>query len=40
MQKITINFKDYLAKKQNVFQKIVAFVEKFKGVGGKIEKNN
>jgi type I restriction enzyme R subunit len=30
----------YLAKKQNVFQKIVAFVEKFKGVGGKIEKNN
>jgi type I restriction enzyme R subunit len=31
---------NYLAKKQNVFQKIVAFVEKFKGVGGKIEKNN
>jgi type I restriction enzyme R subunit len=30
----------YLAKKQNVFQKIVAFVEKFKGVGGKIEKIN
>lgn len=26
----------YLAKKQNVFQKISAFVEKFKGVGGKI----
>ena len=26
----------YLAKKQNVFQKIVAFVEKFKGVGGQI----
>ena len=31
---------NYLEKKQNVFQKIVAFVEKFKGVGGKIEKNN
>jgi type I restriction enzyme R subunit len=30
----------YLTKKQNVFQKIVAFVEKFKGVGGKIEKIN
>ncbi|HDT4846887.1 TPA: type I restriction endonuclease subunit R [Klebsiella pneumoniae subsp. pneumoniae] len=26
----------YLKKKQNVFQKIAAFVEKFKGVGGKI----
>jgi len=26
----------YLAKKQSVFQKISAFVEKFKGVGGKI----
>ena len=26
----------YLAKKQSVFQKIVAFVEKFKGVGGKV----
>lgn len=26
----------YLNKKQNVFQKISAFVEKFKGVGGKI----
>jgi type I restriction enzyme, R subunit len=26
----------YLAKKQTVFQKISAFVEKFKGVGGKI----
>ena len=26
----------YLTKKQNVFQKIVAFVEKFKGVGGKV----
>lgn len=26
----------YLTKKQSVFQKIVAFVEKFKGVGGKI----
>jgi type I restriction enzyme R subunit len=26
----------YLTKKQNVFQKIAAFVEKFKGVGGKI----
>ena len=26
----------YLAKKQNVFQKIAAFVEKFKGVGGQI----
>lgn len=30
----------YLTKKQNVFQKIVAFVEKFKGIGGKIEKTN
>ena len=26
----------YLAKKQNVFQKLVLFVEKFKGVGGKL----
>jgi type I restriction enzyme R subunit len=26
----------YLTKKQNVFQKIAAFVEKFKGVGGQI----
>jgi type I restriction enzyme R subunit len=26
----------YLAKKQSVFQKIVAFVEKFKGVGGQV----
>jgi len=26
----------YLAKKQSVFQKIAAFVEKFKGVGGKL----
>ncbi len=26
----------YLAKKQNVFQKIAAFVEKFKGVGGQV----
>lgn len=26
----------YLTKKQSVFQKIVAFVEKFKGVGGKL----
>ena len=26
----------YLMKKQNVFQKISAFVEKFKGIGGKI----
>lgn len=26
----------YLIKKQSVFQKIVAFVEKFKGVGGKV----
>lgn len=26
----------YLVKKQNVFQKISAFVEKFKGVGGKV----
>lgn len=24
----------YLTKKQSVFQKIVAFIEKFKGVGG------
>lgn len=27
---------NYLAKKQGVFQKVSAFVEKFKGVGGKI----
>jgi type I restriction enzyme R subunit len=27
---------DYLTKKQTVFQKIVAFVEKFKGVGGQL----
>lgn len=26
----------YLTKKQNIFQKIAAFIEKFKGVGGKI----
>ena len=26
----------YLTKKQTVFQKIAAFVEKFKGVGGSI----
>jgi type I restriction enzyme R subunit len=26
----------YLAKKQNVFQEVAAFVEKFKGVGGKV----
>ncbi|SFK42007.1 type I restriction endonuclease subunit R [Methylophaga sulfidovorans] len=26
----------YLTKKQNVFQRIAAFVEKFKGVGGKV----
>lgn len=26
----------YLTKKQSVFQKISSFVEKFKGVGGKI----
>jgi len=26
----------YLTKKQTVFQKIVAFVEKFKGVGGQL----
>lgn len=27
----------YLTKKQSVFQKIVAFVEKYKGVGGQIQ---
>ena len=27
---------NYLTKKQNVFQKISAFVEKFKGVGGQL----
>lgn len=26
----------YLVKKQNIFQKISAFLEKFKGIGGKI----
>lgn len=30
----------YLVKKQSVFQKISMFVEKFKGVGGKIEKKS
>jgi len=29
----------YRTKKQSVFQKISAFVEKFKGVGGEIKKN-
>ena len=27
----------YLTKKQTVFQKIVAFIDKFKGVGGKLQ---
>lgn len=27
---------EYLTKKQRVFQKIANFVEKFKGVGGKV----
>jgi len=27
---------DYLTRKQTIFQKIIEFVEKFKGVGGKI----
>jgi len=26
----------YLSKKQSVFQKIAGFIEKFKGVGGKL----
>jgi len=26
----------YLTKKQSVFQKIASFIEKFKGVGGKV----
>jgi type I restriction enzyme R subunit len=26
----------YLTKKQSVFQKLVSFVEKFKGVGGQL----
>lgn len=26
----------YLTKKQSVFQKIAMFIEKFKGVGGKV----
>ena len=26
----------YLTKKQSVFQKIATFIEKFKGVGGKV----
>ena len=26
----------YLTKKQTVFQKIVAFIEKFKGIGGQL----
>ena len=27
---------EYLTKKQKVFQKMVAFVEKFKGIGGTV----
>jgi type I restriction enzyme R subunit len=27
----------FLTKKQSVFQKIAAFVEKFKGVGGQVQ---
>ncbi|MFZ7131193.1 MAG: type I restriction endonuclease subunit R, EcoR124 family, partial [Eubacteriales bacterium] len=27
----------YAKKKQNVFQKIAAFVEKYKGVGGQVD---
>ena len=27
---------EYLTKKQSVFQKVSAFVEKFKGVGGQV----
>ena len=27
---------NYLTKKQSVFQKIVAFIDKFKGIGGTI----
>ena len=30
----------YLTKKQSVFQKIAAFVEKFKGVGGRFNLNS
>ena len=30
----------YLTKKQSVFEKIAAFVEKFKGVGGEIDRND
>lgn len=28
--------RNYLTKKQSVFERIAAFVEKFKGVGGKV----
>ena len=31
---------EYLTKKQSVFQKIAAFVEKFKGVGGSLTGNS
>jgi len=31
-----LNPQYFLTKKQNVFQKIAVFVEKFKGVGGQV----
>ena len=31
-----MSFPRYLAKKQTVFQKISAFVKKFKGIGGEL----
>ncbi|EBS4563715.1 type I restriction endonuclease subunit R [Salmonella enterica subsp. enterica serovar Tanger] len=36
LPKMSLLNPQYLTKKQSVFQKIAAFVEKFKGVGGKI----
>jgi hypothetical protein len=36
LPKISLLNPQYLIKKQGVFQKIAAFVEKFKGVGGQV----
>jgi type I restriction enzyme R subunit len=36
LPKMSLLNPQYLTKKQSVFQKIATFVEKFKGVGGKV----
>ena len=38
LPKMSLLNPQYLTKKQTIFQKIAAFVEKFKGVGGKFSK--